>query len=236
MPTTLSVSDFKLIRAVCELRYEDAFLVYDRTGEVAQSMRSVFTDLKVNSATPNQSLFQCKEGGLQLELNACRFTGERPDHGLEHFSANCETFFSAVTETLNIRVFTRIGLRLIFRSKTDGLAEAKAALRSLNLANFGSRLWFGAATDPDELMYRWENDEIGAMLRLKAETGKIDVTFPAELDELETSSIHQSFSGILLDVDYYTVAPVERSQWSATAWIPPAGRKIRKETDQLFGR
>lgn len=231
----LSVSDFKLIRAVCELRYEDAFLIYDRTGEVAQSIRRSFKDLKANTAAPIQTVFQCKEGTLALELNACRFSAERPDLGLEEFAANCEAFFSTVTETLDIKVFTRIGLRLIFRSKTSDLAQAKAALKALNLVNVGSRLWFGAATDPEEVMFRWQNDEIGATIRLKADTGKIDVTFPAEVEDIEPS-IHQTYTGILLDIDYYAAAPVERSQWSATAWIPPSGRRIRKETDQLLGR
>jgi hypothetical protein len=160
---------------------------------------------------------------------------ERPDFALEEFAANCETVFSTITEVLDIKVFTRIGLRLIFRSKTNELAEARAALKALNLVNVGSRLWFGAETDPDEVMFRWQNEEIGALLRLRAETGKIDVTFPAEIEDLE-SSIHQTFNGIVLDVDYYTVAPVERSQWSATAWIPQSGRRIRKETDQFLGR
>lgn len=230
----LSVADFKTVNAVCELRYENAYLIYDRTGLVCHEARSFYTNCNILSATPNQTIFQADEGAGALELSQSRFSTNKPDASLEKFASHCKAFFDSVTIHLDVRVFTRVGLRILFRKDFKDLDEAKAALTSLNLVNLRAEERFGAALEPHEVFLRWEGAQVGAMLRLKAESGKIDIILPPEL-EAEKSEIHKSFNGLILDVDYYTVAPVERSQLDASAWILRSVRTIRKNLDTIFG-
>jgi hypothetical protein len=153
---------------------------------------------------------------------------------LEKFASNCKRFFDSVTVLLDIRVFTRIGFRLFFRKDFKELDEAKAALHSLRLVNLKTEERFGAASEPHEVSLRWEGSQVGAMLHLTAQTGKIDLAVPAEL-EAEKTEIHKSLHGLIIDVDYYTVAPVERSQFDASAWILRSARTIKKNIDTIFG-
>ena len=234
MPLRISVDDFKLISAVCELRYENAYLLFDRTGQICQEVKSHFTDCEVTSAAPNQTILKAKEGNLSVELKQCRVTSTSPDTSLETFAINCKNFFDSVSDNLMVKAFTRIGLRVVFRKDCSELEQAKTALNSLKLLNIPENERFGAASAPREMIFRWDGTQVGAMLRLVAETGKIDVIFPPEL-EMEKSEIHKSITGLLLDVDYYTVAPVERSQWDAAAWIPRSLRTIRKQSDAVLG-
>lgn len=230
----MTVADFKMTSAVCELRYENAYLIYDRTGQVCQEARSFYTDCTVVTAVPNQTIFQAKEGSFVLELAQCRFSTTKPDSTLEKFAEHCKGFFDSVTNNLEVKVFTRIGLRIFLRKDFKDLDEAKAALTSLKLVNRESAERFGAASEPHEVFFRWEGTQLGAMLHLKAESGKIDAVLPPEL-EAEKSEIHKSFNGLVLDVDYYTVAPVERSQWDAPAWILRSLRTIKRDVDTIFG-
>jgi hypothetical protein len=234
MPIPLSTADFKVTSATCELRYENAYLIYDRTGQVFHDSRGLYTNFRVVNATPNQTLFQADEGAFALELSQSRFSTTNPDPSLEKFATNCKRFFDAVTILLDIRVFTRVGLRVVFRKDFKEIDEAKAALHSLKLVNLKAEERFGAASQPNEVLLRWEGAQLGAMLRLKAESGKIDLVLPPEL-EAEKPEIHKSFNGLFLDIDYYTVAPVERSQFEASAWIPRSVRTIRKNIDTIFG-
>ncbi len=234
MPVHLSVADFKATNAVCELRYENAYLIYDRTGLVCHEARAFYTNCNVVTASPNQTIFQAEEGAFALELSQCRFSTNKPDHSLEKFAGHCKTFFDSVTIHLDVRVFTRVGFRITFRKDYKDLDEAKATLNSLKLVNLRAEERFGAAPEPHEIFFRWEGNQVGAMLRLKAESGKIDIILPPEL-EAEKSEIHKSFNGLTLDVDYYTVAPVERSQLDASAWILRSARTIRKNVDAIFG-
>jgi hypothetical protein len=228
----LSVADFKVKFAVCELRYENAYLLFDRTGQVCHEARALYTDCNVLSAAPNQTFFQAKEGAFALELAQCRFSTFTPDGAMEKFAAHCKGFFDSVARNLDVRAFTRVGLRMFFRKDFKDLAEAKAVLTSLKLVNLPSVERFGAASEPVEIFLRWESTELGAMLRFKAESGKIDIVLPPELKE---SEVHTSYNGLVLDVDYYTVAPVERSQWDAGAWIPRSLRTIKKDIDAILG-
>jgi len=222
-----------MFRAVCEPRYSDAYLIYDRTGEVVHEVQKFFNDVRVLSATPNQTAMQSDQGALALELGQCRLTSDKPDSNLETFARHCKQYFDIVSDCFDIKVFTRIGLRLLFRKTTTSLDESKAALNSLNLLNRKPVRRFGAAEHPEEFIFRWEGSQIGAMLRVKAETSKIDIILPPELAETG-SDIHKSINGLVLDVDYYTVAPVERAQWDATAWVPQSMRTIKREIDSIL--
>jgi hypothetical protein len=230
----LSVADFKMTSAVCELRYENAYLIYDRTGRICNEARSLYTDCNVLSAAPNLTTFQANEGAFALELAQSRFSTNKPDNSLEKFSEQSKKFFDSVMSNLEIRVFTRVGLRVISRKDFKSLDDAKVALTSLKLVNLQPTERFGAASEPHEVLFRWEGTQVGAMLRLKAESGKIDIFLPPEL-EAEKAEIHKSFNGLVLDVDYYTVAPVERSQWDAPAWIPRSLRTMRRDIDSILG-
>ncbi len=220
--------------AVCEVRYESAYLIFDRTGQVCHDARTLFTDCTVLNATPNQTIFQAKEGAFALELAQSRFSTTRPDSSLEKFAEHAKKFFDSVTRNLEVKVFTRVGLRTIFRKDFGALDEAKVALTSLKLVGLKSAERYGVGSEPREILFRWESDQLGVMLRFSAESGKIDIVLPPEL-EPEKTEIHKSFNGLVLDVDYYTVAPVERTQWDAAAWIQRSIRTIKRDTDAILG-
>jgi hypothetical protein len=222
-----------LLRAVCELRYDNAFLIFDRTGHIVHELKKSFTEVRPVSTSPAQTSFQSNEGGFVLELTQSRFTAEKPDPKLEGFAAHCKTYFDLVTDSLGIKIFTRVGMRLIFRKILDDRELARTALTAVKLFSLKPQKRFGASDLTDEVLVRWEGAEMGAFFRLKAETTKVDVYLPPEL-EADSSQLHKSINGLVLDVDYYTVAPVEREQWDPTAWIPQNARIIRKEADDLL--
>ena len=234
MAMSLSLADFKMISAVCELRYESAYLIYDRTGLICHETRSIYPDCNVSSAAPNQTYLQFSEGSFALELTQCRFSTTKPDSSLEKFAGHCKSFFNSVVYNLDVKVFTRVGLRVLLRKEFRDLTEAKAALTSLRLVTLQPVERFGAASEPQEVYFRWQGPQLGAMVHFRAESGKIDVILPPEL-EAEKSEIHKSFNGLVLDVDYYTVAPVERSQWDAPTWIPRSIRTVKKEIGNIIG-
>jgi uncharacterized protein (TIGR04255 family) len=233
MPNSLSIDEFKGYSLTCELRYKNAYLIYDRTGQVLEDLRDSFTDIKVSSAAPAQTSFTSEEGTLVLELGACRFSTGQPDKNTESFVIHCKAFFDAVTERLNIGVFTRIGLRYILKKEFKTIEESNAALASLNLVNLRPTKRFNSSDSATEVMFRWEDTQLGALVRLKAETTDITVNIAHELRD-EVPKFDKKIIGITLDIDYYTVAPVERDQWDSQQWLPQKLRLIRKEVDGIL--
>jgi hypothetical protein len=229
----LTIDDFKPHSLTCELRYKSAFLIYDRTGQVIEDVRESFTNINVSTSSPQQTSWVADEGTLTLDLSACRFTSSRADRNAEAFAKQCEVFFAAVTHQLQIGVFTRIGLRYILRKDFTTESEAKAALASMVLVNLRPTKRFNASDSPTEVLFRWEDSEIGAFVRLKAETIEIKMTVPPELQNA-VPQIDKKMHGLTLDIDYYTVAPVEREQWNCREWVPQKLRIIGKEVDGIL--
>ena len=230
----LTIDDFKPFSVTCELRYKSAYLIYDRTGQVLEDLRNSFTDISVSTASPAQTAFVAEEGTFTLELGACRFTSSRFENkNAETFAKHCATFFNVVTSQLQVNVFTRIGLRYIARKEFKTLEESKAALASMALANLKPTKRFNSSESPTEILFRWEDAQIGAFIRLRAET--VEIKFPStpELQE-HAPKVDKKLHGLTLDIDYYTVAPVEHEQWNSLEWLHQKLRIVRKEADGIL--
>jgi uncharacterized protein (TIGR04255 family) len=231
--SALTIDDFKLFSLTCELRYANAFLIYDHTGQVLDDLRDSFTDITVSASAPQQTSWVTEEGTFVLELAACRFSSARGGQNAEGFPKHCNAFFVAVTNHLHINVFTRIGLRYIARKEFKTLDESKAALASLSLLNLEPTQRFKSSESPTEVLFRWEDSQIGAFVRLRAETADIKVAVAPEVREY-VPKVEKKIHGLTLDIDYYTVAPVEREQWNALEWLPQKLRIIKKEADGIL--
>ena len=232
MPLALTTDDFKLYRAVCEVRYDSAYLLFDRSGQLLYDLRAHLKNLNVNTATPNQILFTADNDSFGIEINKCSVTNDRPDSKLQTFSKTCDIFIDTVSGYLKVNVFTRIGLRLFFRKEYKKLEEAKAALVALNLPNLGTEKRFNISSEPSEVFFRWEDEQVGSSLRLRPEKSTLEITTPSEFgDETKTT---RTAIGLTLDVDYYTVAPVEEAQWDVSEWMPQRLRMIKKEIDGIL--
>jgi uncharacterized protein (TIGR04255 family) len=233
MPSHLTIDDFKPFSITCELRYKNAYLIYDHTGRVIEDVRESFTDINVSTAGPQQTSWSTNEGTLTVELGACRLITTRPGKNSEAFAKYCKTFFDAVTHHLQIGAFTRIGLRYILRKEYKTVDEAKAALASMMLTNLKPTKRFNSSDSPTEILFRWEDSQIGAFVRLKAETVEIKTVVPPELLDV-MPKFEKKMNGLTLDIDYYTVAPVDREQWNPQEWVPQKLRIIRNEVDGIL--
>lgn len=233
MPSSLTIDDFKPVTVTCELRYENAYRAYDQTGQILEDLREGFTDIKVSLASPPQTDFTAEEGNFTLSIATSRLTASRHYAEPETFGKHCKNFFDVVGDRLGLTVFTRIGLRYILRRDYKTEDDAKAALASLGLANLSPPKRFNSSDSPTEIAFRWEDSQIGALVRLKAEKVEIKLAVPPELeDTLKPVDKKQTF--LTFDVDYYTVAPVNRDQWNPEEWIPQKLRIIRKESDGIL--
>ncbi|MGA2511179.1 MAG: hypothetical protein ABSG27_13220 [Candidatus Acidiferrales bacterium] len=233
MPSLLAFDDFKPVSITAELRYKNAYLIYDRTGQVLRDIRDSFTDINVLTASPQQTAWSAEEGTFTLDIGSCRFTSGQPDKGAETFTRDCKIYFDAVVSQLEITVFTRIGLRYIMRKEFKTEDESKAALASMMLANLKPTKRFNSSESPTEVLFRWEDAQIGATVRLKAETTEIKLNVPPELQG-NVPKFDRKLIGLTLDIDYYTVAPVEREQWEPQEWLLQKVRIIRKEVDDIL--
>ncbi len=233
MAPKLTISDFKPRQAICELRFPDAFLIFDKTGEIYHQLATKYTNLHNDNATPAQTQMSADEGTVSVELQALRLVDNHPDPKLEKFAANFKVLFDIASAKLDLKLFTRIGLRHILVKAYDTLAEAEAALNSLRLLRIGEEKRFGIGPNFMELLTRWEDKQLGAIYRMKAQSGSVSAQFPPEMGMPE-ESVTKEFNHLIIDVDYYTVGLVERDQWDPVTWITQSARIVLKEAEGIL--
>jgi hypothetical protein len=122
----------------------------------------------------------------------------------------------------------------VARKEFGTLDEAAAALASCNLANLKPTKRFNSSGSPTEVLFRWEDKEIGAFIRLRAESGEVKFTPSPEMRDY-LPSVDKRINVLTLDMDYYTVAAVRREQWNCTEWLQTKIRMIKKEADAILG-
>jgi hypothetical protein len=232
MPAKLTIGDFKLRRVVCEVRYPNSYLLFDHTGRIVEKLRRSFANVEVQSAIPTATVLTSDDGLMGVEVGACRLTVENAPTGLEDFSRKCKIFFDVIVDALRVNTLTRIGLRTFFMHPTADKSKSESIIGEIPILGLEMKKRFGISDQPSEVTVRWESKQMGVSFRLRAESNSIAVTLPAEFES--GKQMKKDFNGVLMDVDYYTVAQVDLGQWDPIVWIPQAEHVVRRECGQIL--
>jgi len=80
---------------------------------------------------------------------------------------------------------------------------------------------------------RWESSDVGALLHVVPAPGTMALGMPDVL-KIEEDAEKKYKSAIVFDVDYYTIAPTYRTQWSSQEWIAQSSHVIKKGIRSLL--
>jgi len=229
---TLSFADFVLRRIVCEARYSEAFPMWDRSGEVTSELRASFTNFKLKDANPASITLESSEGTMGVELTRSHISTELPKKDLVKFADSCDRLFGIVISQFEVKVLTRIGLRFVYIKKFDTFEDASAAIERVSIVPKFAGAMFGATEVPREAIFRWQSKDVGTAFKLAAETINFDAKLPPELGTEE--EIHKVHHQLVLDVDTYTVKPVERGQFDAKSWIAHARHVVKRDCERIL--
>jgi hypothetical protein len=239
MSTRLSFDDFTLHQAAFEVRFDDAFLLWDRSGIVWKKVVALYTDLKPAHVEPSKVLFERRgDRDLQLGLETRRLgvAGMHPDSKLAEFSRVASQFSEITAETLEIETFSRVGLRVGFTKEFEDRVAAAEALLTTGIVNLPSEHVFGLdspVVEP-EFSLRKEDDKNGFSLRLKAEVTRVEFTPIFGLpSRVKPDTLVQN--RVYLDVDYYMLAPVEATKMYFEDWIAQTFHIIKRDSRKFLG-
>lgn len=235
----LRLSDFAFERAILEIRYPNAFELWDRSGALWIAALQKWNDLQVVSAEPSRTVFRGKQFELSTELQAARIVQHNPVLPLADFTGFAKEFVELVSGTLSLSVLSRVGLRLtFFRRVADRASETSALLRTGLLKPVQPGL-FGIEGEPVSMDYRarWEGKGLGVTLRLGHEDRAFTMQGPAELAGfLREKGLEEqiTFAGLVLDVDFYTPTSIQVSQLGVAPWIRQHVKTLKEDAEALF--
>jgi len=232
---SFDLASFELETCTLEIRYPFALTLWDSAGQLWKAVQEKWPDIAPISADPKKTDFQVGKRRLTVEFEQARIIDVEPGKSLEQFSKDSREFVGLITRHLQIPTYKRVGFRLLYFKEFKDKTEAAAQFFSLSLLRLPDGKKFEIDEQPTNPQYalRWESEKKGVMLSCRAETRSVNLEPPPEAVRW-MKPIHKETSGIVLDVDYYTVAPVEPGQMDVSEWMRHAIHVIARDSRYLF--
>lgn len=225
------LSQFSVNRAVIEVRYEFAPLLWDRAGTIASEIkRKHYPKLELRQVAPNnQNMRLLPDLELSLQTDKCFFICRKPSSDLSELKISSAKVFPTVIERLELTDFTRVGLRIFFQKPFPTKQECADYL--LNAVPFlrrkGKHFNIEADVIDPEIALRWEGKATGCSVRVNVIDAKLNIDIPFEFPVSFPSSA--TFTAVTVDADYYAHALTATTKFNSSALIENWAHLIRRD-------
>lgn len=230
----LQFTDFTLKRMTFEFRYDPAYLLWDRGGQIWAQAKQQWPDIICKTAQPNQTHFSIKDKfELNIELEKSFIIAYRPD--LNELVVHHDYFLNLVRKSLEISSYNRLGGRFVFEKIFKNKNAACEAFLSSNMIKFPKGKHFGidGKVAAPQCVFKWEDDNIGVRGSLQAASRKVEIDMPPEIEGIDPIKVENDL--VLLDIDYYTKAPTNPGQFRVADWINQTFHLIKRDSHIFLG-
>ncbi len=240
----MNLGDFSLEQAVLELRYPPAFLFFDHPGALWSKATAKYKDLRFQQVESGKIVFRKGDSwDVSSELVRTVLVEHHPERSLEQFMGFTRDFTRLVEVHMQLAAYDRVGFRTIYRKTVPNEAAASEAILSTSLLHLPAKKIFNI--DPpaiqSEIAFRYQSKAVGVTIRLKADERKFEISPPPgmamkDLEHVATikSTKYESW-GVVLDIDYYTILPIDAAQLDVGEWIKQAHHAIRRDVPEFLG-
>jgi hypothetical protein len=222
----LDHEESKIDTITIELRYDPAFGIWDRAGEIWKRVQAQFPELRFQNAMPLQQIFESADARAMVELEAFRVICRGPDAD-KKTSEIAQALLNVCSDQLRIAIFTRIGLREVKKHSFASIEEAFSAVNSLLPAALVGKFLTDSTPLGFSFGLRQENKANGLLTSIRTEERERKLAFPWELRDLMSSDPPKEYLAIF-DSDYYTIGATKRDALDIEEWARQGMRAIKK--------
>jgi len=179
---------------------------------------------------PNHTQFETGNFQFFAEPSVVRVVS-KDNEPFSEFEKMATIFFEMVVEFLDIELFDRVALRTVWAKQYDSTLQTAESFRELGLLSEPAGESFGIKTPPIGLDVKvtWEDERMGATLGCRAEKRKVDPKIPWDFrSQIHLKAAPPERYFLVLDIDYFTTAKVQRDQMDAREWIGSSYRFVKK--------
>jgi len=234
---TMHLDQFDIHSATFEVRYNHNLFLWDRSGRYWSTWRAKFPDLKFGATTPNEIQAGTSTFAAIVGIERALVTSNWPSNKLSELTEPASHMVQALSEVLEVGVFTRLGFRTIFRRRFKSMAEASQAIFELGILKAPPNGKFGIQDGVPlypEYASRLEGSDFGVTVRLKAQELSVTTNTMGVLENDQKSETNLFFE-VIYDCDYYTVKQVLTAQLRAKDWLEAAFHSVRRDSHAILG-
>jgi uncharacterized protein (TIGR04255 family) len=224
--------DLILERVVIEARFERGYLYLDNCGKIWLSISEKWPKLVETEITPNGASFNLGGSDTKLVFDHRRIAIEDnfPDK-LDQFIKFSDDSFQIIEDYLNIKSFSRIGLRFIYAVEEDIESVTKLLLDKQLLVIPEQVKPIGKKVTPSLTKFEIERDDISITVQTGFGKRTIQISVPkpfkVNINKLERK-------GLFVDLDFFCQKIVELGTFDVKDFIEVQQKNARKLIDTLF--
>jgi hypothetical protein len=234
----MNIAHLSLAALTFELRYPNAFHLWDRSGKIWADAVDRWPSLTLREAAPNQTGFRLEnraEVAVHLDRSFAAVAGRQVK--VDNILPFCLFLGEDVPPTLGITTFTRIGFRATFIKRYEKMEDAVTDFFETGMTKKFNGKPFGidGNVDSPTVSIRFEGKSLGctATLQVRKRTLKLDVPMiGADEDFDPVTREHLEF---VYECDYFTTAPMARGQLKTDRWVNEAMHVIRRDSVLILG-
>lgn len=234
MPPPLPFSSFRRSQLIFEMRYDEAYLLWDRTGSIWTALQPLFKKLRSNQAQPNQQTFIADDRYvLTIGLQRTSLTDHNPAGNVEKLLETVATFANTAIETLELRALERVGARCIFSLPCKSIEEAREKACAA-LPAFSSRpplFNIKSGTIGPTIKLECDDGDFGYIAQLYANEKRFEVNSPPEATDSGWEKFEKKLAEVLLDLDFHTKKPVRVNAFDCKLWLQGWNKAIARDAD-----
>ncbi len=236
MAGKLTLGSFDLHSATFEVRYDNAYLLWDSAGKIWTELKGQFRSLTVDKAEPNTTVFVADDKyRISIHIDKFSIIDLTPKSSLDELMKTSERLTKVVTRALEIESFTRVGFRLAYvRSFKDKSSAANCLIDAgLIMVPEGKVMSIEGKVMLPSLNFVWEGDAFSARILLQAREKRIDFDSPPDVEELE--SVHLKKNELIYDVDYFSEQLMSKGQLDVKEWLSQIYHVIKRDSHVFMG-
>jgi len=234
----LTFSDFSPASFSFEVRYPDAYLLWDRAGQLSEDLQNRHQITRLTTAQPGKIAYVVNmTSEVSWQLNNLVVIENRPSTAtMDAFYRLCSDCFELTLRLLAVNEIKRVGFRMVFFQKFSSKDDAAAALLSAGLLQFppGKRFNVDPVQRYPEYAIRCEDQKFGYMLRLLVGEVNYELDLTPQWKGNAVEPKHEDH--LVLDFDYYSRASLPTGSFRVEEWLPQVLHVIRRDADSFLTR
>lgn len=235
MTSSLNLDAFKLFQATFEIRYDEAYLLWDKSGEIWSAVSQEWPNLKINKAEPNNTTLSVDNFQFSATLDKSYVIDLKPTSSLSEFISRTDKFIKIICNALKIKQFNRLGFRLIYVKRYPDKESVSKEMLDLNLFKIPGEKCFkidGKLSLP-KYSYNLEDDASAVRVSLEARETKVDIDEHPSIEEMKP--LHLIKQELVYDIDYSTVGKVSIGQLDVKEWLNQIYHLIKRDSNKVLG-
>lgn len=227
--------DLTLEKVIFEVKYKNGFLYWDRCGSVWRDVSQKWPGIKMLSVAPEKAQFVLEEQAITFMFNhnLANISQDSPAD-LKFFTEFTQYTIPLVTERFEVSIYDRIGNRFIYMAPMEQSEQAIELLKRAQLLTVPSEKLktYGETFDEPAVKIILKGKDVGYIIRVSYMTRELEVMVPKPVKFDATAFIKR---GLSIDIDCYTLRPVDVGVVDSEDLIKINERNVRKMIADLFG-